>query len=61
MTRTNTGKRTWIVIEGKEVVYRGNSCVAALACIDQRRLKVTALFVSSNVAKMLRETRREAS
>ena len=61
MTRTDKGHRTWIVIDGKEVVYRGKSCVAALVCMDERRLKSSALFVSSNVAKLLRDSGRKAS
>ena len=60
MTRQQE-QRTWIVLESERVVYKGQSCAAAIAVINARGLDPDSLYVSSNMARMVANALRKFS
>lgn len=56
MTQTPTMRKEWLVVDGPKVLYRGESCGAAITLIEERGLESKSLFSSSAmVVELLRD------
>ena len=52
----------WLVVDGGKVIYRGESCGAAIGLIEKRGLKSTALWRSASyIVELLRHSASKAA